>query len=230
MRVRVVDNASRDGTAEMVRREFPEVSLTASPRNLGFAAASNLAIAAGSAPYVLCLNPDTRVTAGRARPHARADGRADRGRASPAAAWCSETGLRPRRQAVVPDPAQRARPLHRDRPPRESGRARRSTARPRSSRGPVDAVNGAFMLIRRAALDEVGLFDEGYWMYMEDLDLCYRFAEAGWVDLVRAVRRPSSTSRPGRAARSARRGSTTPSTTGCSASTASTTRHAEASS
>jgi N-acetylglucosaminyl-diphospho-decaprenol L-rhamnosyltransferase len=37
------------------------------------------------------------------------------------------------------------------------------------------------MLTRRAALDEVGLFDEGYWMYMEDLDLCYRLAEAGWV-------------------------------------------------
>ena len=37
------------------------------------------------------------------------------------------------------------------------------------------------MLIRRTALDEVGVFDEGYWMYMEDLDLCYRFAEAGWV-------------------------------------------------
>ena len=36
------------------------------------------------------------------------------------------------------------------------------------------------MLIRRAALDEVGLFDEGYWMYMEDLDLCYRFKQAGW--------------------------------------------------
>jgi GT2 family glycosyltransferase len=48
-------------------------------------------------------------------------------------------------------------------------------------RGHVDAVNGAFMLIRRAALDDVGLFDEGYWMYMEDLDLCYRMAEAGWI-------------------------------------------------
>src|SRR4029077_10494994 len=47
--------------------------------------------------------------------------------------------------------------------------------------GEVDAVNGAFMLMRRAALDEVGLFDEGYWMYMEDLDLCYRLHEAGWV-------------------------------------------------
>jgi GT2 family glycosyltransferase len=47
--------------------------------------------------------------------------------------------------------------------------------------GKVDAVNGAFMLIRRRALEEVGLFDDGYWMYMEDLDLCYRFAQAGWV-------------------------------------------------
>ena len=47
--------------------------------------------------------------------------------------------------------------------------------------GPVDAVNGAFMLMRRSALDQVGLFDEGYWMYMEDLDLCYRFHEAGWL-------------------------------------------------
>jgi GT2 family glycosyltransferase len=52
---------------------------------------------------------------------------------------------------------------------------------PEVESGPVDAVNGAFMLIRRSALDEVGLFDEGYWMYMEDLDLCFRFAQAGWV-------------------------------------------------
>jgi Glycosyltransferase like family 2 len=42
-------------------------------------------------------------------------------------------------------------------------------------------VSGAFMLVRRPALDEVGRFDEGYWLYMEDLDLCYRFAKAGWV-------------------------------------------------
>ena len=47
--------------------------------------------------------------------------------------------------------------------------------------GPVDAINGAFMMMRRRALDEVGLFDQGYWMYMEDLDLCYRFKQAGWT-------------------------------------------------
>ena len=64
---------------------------------------------------------------------------------------------------------------------------RRATGRlaayraPAVEAGPVDAVNGAFMLMRRNALEEVGLFDEGYWMYMEDLDLCYRFAQAGWL-------------------------------------------------
>ena len=45
---------------------------------------------------------------------------------------------------------------------------------------PVDAVNGAFMLMRRAAFEQAGGFDEGYWMYMEDLDLCYRLAQRGW--------------------------------------------------
>jgi GT2 family glycosyltransferase len=52
---------------------------------------------------------------------------------------------------------------------------------PRVESGPVDAVNGAFMLMRRAAFDEAGGFDEGYWMYMEDLDLSYQLAQAGWI-------------------------------------------------
>ena len=70
------------------------------------------------------------------------------------------------------------------------------------------------MLMRRSALEQVGLFDEGYWMYMEDLDLCYRFAEAGWTDLVRALserRAPEG----GAAASTGRCGSTTPFTAAC---------------
>jgi GT2 family glycosyltransferase len=63
-RVWVVDNASEDGTPEMVESEFAEVELVASDANLGFAAANNLAIRRGSAPYVLALNPDTRITEG----------------------------------------------------------------------------------------------------------------------------------------------------------------------
>ena len=180
MTVHVVDNASGDDTAEMVRREFPEVSLTVAPRNLGFGAASNVAIRAGSAPYVLCLNPDTRVTPGALDrlldlmderikvgisgcrlelEDGSFDYAAKRSFPTPLSALGHFTGLGRQRDwgALA---AYRA---------------------PEVESGPVDAVNGAFMLIRRSALDEVGLFDEGYWMYMEDLDLCYRFAEAGWV-------------------------------------------------
>ena len=69
-------------------------------------------------------------------------------------------------------------------------RALAPTGAPEVERGPVDAVNGAFMLMRRAALEQVGLFDEGYWMYMEDLDLCYRLARGRVGDVVRAERRP----------------------------------------
>jgi GT2 family glycosyltransferase len=180
MAVRVVDNASGDDTADMVRDEFPEVSLTASARNLGFGAASNVAIEDGSAPYVLCLNPDTRVTPGSLDrllelmeerikvgisgcrlelEDGSFDYAAKRSFPTPLSALGHFTGLGRQRDwgALA---AYRA---------------------PEVESGPVDAVNGAFMLIRRSALDEVGLFDEGYWMYMEDLDLCYRFAEADWV-------------------------------------------------
>jgi GT2 family glycosyltransferase len=69
--------------------------------------------------------------------------------------------------------------------------AYRAPALDEHASGLVDAVNGAFMLMRRSALDRVGLFDEGYWMYMEDLDLCYRFAQAGlgvWYEASVTVR------------------------------------------
>jgi N-acetylglucosaminyl-diphospho-decaprenol L-rhamnosyltransferase len=181
IRVHVVDNASEDGTAEMVAREFPDVELTVSSENVGFAAANNLAIRAGSAPYVLALNPDTRVIAGSlermcalmdAHPEIGIsgprleleDGSFDhasrRGFPTPLSALGHFTGIGRGERAAGALAGYRA---------------------PGVDAGPVDAVNGAFMLMRRAALDQVGLFDEGYWMYMEDLDLCYRFAKAGWV-------------------------------------------------
>jgi len=180
----VVDNASGDGTAEMVEREFGEVSLTRNPSNTGFGAANNLAIRAGAAPYVLVLNPDTRVTQGAlellcelldSRPELgiagprleRDDGSFDhaakRSFPTPVGALAHFTGL-----GRTPGAGSR---LAQYRAPQLDER----------EAGPVEAVNGAFMLIRRTALDEVGLFDEGYWMYMEDLDLSYRLAEAGWL-------------------------------------------------
>jgi N-acetylglucosaminyl-diphospho-decaprenol L-rhamnosyltransferase len=176
----VVDNDSRDGTIEMVRSEFLEVELVPAGENLGFAAATNFAIRRGSAPYVLALNPDTRVHSGTLDRLIRLmeersevgicgcrleleDGRFDhaakRSFPTPVSALAHFSGIG-KRASSGPLAAYRA---------------------PEVEEGPVDAVNGAFMLMRRAALDQVGLFDEGFWLYMEDLDLCYRFAEAGWV-------------------------------------------------
>ena len=181
MRTWVVDNGSTDGTLEMVEIDFPSVELIAAGRNLGFAAANNLAIRRGSAPYVLALNPDTRVTAGaldRMLALMESDG-------SIGIAGCRlelEDGTfdhAARRSFPTPLGAL-AHFTRIGRSDRASPRLAQYRA-PSVERGVVDAVNGAFMLMRRAALDEVGLFDEGFWMYMEDLDLCYRFAEAGWT-------------------------------------------------
>jgi hypothetical protein len=177
----VVDNASADGTVEMLRTEFPEVWCHAAGANLGFAAASNLAIAAGEGAYVLALNPDTRVAGGGLDELLELmDARGDIG-------IC---GCRLELEdGSLDHAAKRAFPTPLSALGHFTGLGRRDRARgrlaayraPTVDAGPVDAVNGAFMLLRRRALEEVGLFDEGYWMYMEDLDLCYRFAQAGWV-------------------------------------------------
>jgi len=179
MQVIVVDNASDDGTAEIVATDYPEVDLIASPTNLGFAAATNLGARRGDAPYLLALNPDTAVTGGaldtvlaaiEAHPEVgicgcrleledgSLDHAAKRSFPTPISSLGHFTGIG-RRRSTGPLAAYRA---------------------PEVEAGPVDAVNGAFMLIRRSALEEVGPFDEGYWMYMEDLDLSYALRQAGW--------------------------------------------------
>ncbi len=180
MRVIVVDNDSRDGTAELVRSR-PGVLLIEPHRNIGFSAATNLAIGAGGSEHFLALNPDTRVHAG------TLDSLLDLMDADPSIAIC---GCRLELEdGTLDHAAKRSFPTplgalaHFTRVGRRDGAspALAQYRAPRVERGPVDAVSGAFMLIRRRALDRIGLFDEGYWMYMEDLDLCYRAAQAGWV-------------------------------------------------
>ena len=177
----VVENASQDGTSEMVRSEFPEVELIVAETNLGFSVANNLAIRRGHAPYVLALNPDTRLT----------EDALDRLiRLMETNSTIGIAGCRLELEDGGFDHAsRRSFPTPIGALGHFTGLGRRSNAprwlaqyrAPTVESGPVDAVNGAFMLMRRRALDDVGLFDEGYWMYMEDLDLCYRFAQAGWT-------------------------------------------------
>ncbi|HET7647684.1 MAG TPA: glycosyltransferase family 2 protein [Gaiellaceae bacterium] len=177
----VVDNASRDGTAAAVRDEFPAVSLVAMPENAGFAAATNTGIARTRGRYILVLNPDTVVPAGAVDALVRVLDE------HPEVGVCGPRLLRP--DGTFDHAARRAFPTVTSALGHFSGlgRLRRAPARlaayraPEVESGPVDAVNGACMLVRRATLEATGGFDEGYWMYMEDLDLCYRFAQAGWT-------------------------------------------------
>jgi GT2 family glycosyltransferase len=183
MRVHVVDNASTDGTPEMVRDEFPEVVLHALDWNAGFCVANNLVLRTSDAPFVLVLNPDTEVYAGaldhmlevlRARPDvgmascrlAQRDGTLDhaskRSFPTPVGALAHFLGVGRDRRAP--------RWLSQYRAPELD----------EYEAGEVDAVNGAFMLVRQEALRDVGLLDEGYWLYMDDLDWCFRFRQKGW--------------------------------------------------
>ncbi|HEX8646006.1 MAG TPA: glycosyltransferase family 2 protein [Thermoleophilaceae bacterium] len=179
----VVDNASRDGTVEMVRSEFPSVRLEELDDNYGFCIANNVAIRQTRAPFVLILNPDTEMGEGvldhmlavmRERPEAGVsgcrlemrDGTFDHAakRSFPTPLGALAHFLRVGRSDRAPAWLKQYRAP-------ELGE---------HDQGPVDSLNGAFMLIRREALEQVGLLDEGYWLYMDDLDWCFRFHRAGW--------------------------------------------------
>ena len=173
--VHVVDNASGDGTAEMVSREFPHVELEVLAENAGFSAANNSALRRTTAPFVLLLNPDTEVTPG-ALDHMLAT-----------IAAHPDVGMAGCR-LVQPDgtfdhAAKRSFPTPSDALAHFAGLGSSRYRTPdlaEDAVGDVDAVNGAFMLVRREALEQVGLLDEGYWLYMEDLDWCARFHRLGW--------------------------------------------------
>ena len=182
MRVSVVDSGSPDATPDMVEAEFPRVRLLRRG-NVGFSAANNLVLRRSEAAAVLLLNPDTEVYAGtldaalaRLRSDARIgmvgvklvtesgelDHACKRSFPTPLSALAHFTGVGRGEGAGAALGQYRATHLGDDEP------------------GEVDAVNGAFMLCRAEAVREVGLLDEGYWLYMEDLDWCHRFWDAGW--------------------------------------------------
>ena len=183
MRVTVVDSGSPDSTPDMVEREFPEVRLLRRD-NIGFSAANNLVLRESEADAVLLLNPDTEVYAGTldaALARLRSDAADRHGRL--------QAGDRDRASSTTPASAP-SRPRSAPSPTSPGSAAatdaRRALSQYRATHlgddepGEVDAVNGAFMLCRAEAVREVGLLDEGYWLYMEDLDWCHRFWDAGW--------------------------------------------------
>lgn len=177
----VIDNDSRDGSAREATRSHPGVRLIENSENRGFAAAVNQGINATTAPFVLLLNPDAEILEGtlggllkvaRDRPSVGAIG------------------------PVVRDPDGAIYPSARKVPTVAEGlvhaflgvflpknRFSRSYTMAdwdRRSERQVEWVSGSCMLLRRGALDEVGLMDEGYFWGVEDVDLCTRLRAAGW--------------------------------------------------
>ncbi len=179
----VVDNASGDGSVEMLRSRFPKVRLIANDINLGFAKANNLALKAANGEYCLLINPDTvvqedtlRVMLDFFRDHPNAglagckilnpDGTFQlacrRSFPTPWVAFTKLFGL----AALMPKS-------------RAFGRYNLTYLDPEKSYE-VDAVSGSFMMIRKQVYHEVGGLDEEFFMYGEDLDWCYRIQHAGW--------------------------------------------------
>ena len=179
----VVDNASGDGSVEYLRERFPDVTIIASEENLGFARANNLAIRNSHGQYVLLLNPDTIVaedtfrdfigfmdstpdaggcgaymlhTDGSFAPESR------RGLPTPFVAFCKMSGL----ASLFPKSRTFGRYYMRYLNENEVNR--------------IEIMSGAFMFLRRDALDKAGLLDEDFFMYGEDIDLSYRILKAGY--------------------------------------------------
>jgi O-antigen biosynthesis protein len=179
----VVDNASIDGSAAMVRSLFPEVRLVANPTNVGFARANNQALAQASGRAVCLINPDTLVREDTLRTclaHLRAhpdigavgckilnpDGTLQlacrRSFPTPWVAFTKIAGL----AALFPKS-------------RTFGRYNLTYLDP-DAEADVEAISGSFMMVRREAVGAAGLLDESFFLYGEDLDWCYRIHRRGW--------------------------------------------------
>jgi colanic acid biosynthesis glycosyl transferase WcaI len=183
LEVVVVDNASTDGTVDMLRSRFQWVRVIANPVNAGFASAANQALWTTGGRHLLFLNPDTVVPP---QAIARAYEELER---HPDVGMLGVKLVRP--DGTFDHACKRGFPtiasalyyffrLNRLRP--RSPRFAHYTAGllGEDEAGPVDAINGAFMLVRREAVADVGPMDERYWLYAEDLDWCRRFWERGW--------------------------------------------------
>ena len=179
----VVDNHSKDGSVDYLRERFPNVRLIESRHNQGFSRANNIAIRQSQGEYVLLLNPDTVVAGTTLRecvgfmdrtPQAGGLGvrmltafgtsamESRRGVPTPMTAFYKVVGL----CSLFP--------AH-----KHFGRYYMGFL-PWDESEAIEVVSGAFFMLRRKALDQVGLLDEDYFMYGEDIDLSYRILKGGW--------------------------------------------------
>jgi N-acetylglucosaminyl-diphospho-decaprenol L-rhamnosyltransferase len=193
-RVIVVDNASRDGTPEMIRAQFPRVELIAHADNLGFAGGNNLGLRACGfgtdhpalrPAACLLLNPDTEVRRGAiqmlldtlySRPEsAIITARLSYGDGSFQHSAFHFPGLGQLTIDLFPVPGRFYESRLNGRYPRQLFEG--------SQPFEIDTPLGAVMLLRREAIEQVGIFDDGFALYCEEIDWAARFKEAGWKNL-----------------------------------------------
>ncbi|MCB8923769.1 MAG: glycosyltransferase family 2 protein [Ardenticatenaceae bacterium] len=176
----VVDNCSHDGSAAMVREDFPQALLLESEDNLGFAGGNNRAITRSGGEYVLLLNPDTEVKPGALTALAAfLDGHPEAGGAGSMLLNGDGSLQHPSCHPLPTLSRELWRLFHLDALAAYGvyRMDRWDTAVPH----PVDIIQGASFMLRRSVLDAVGLLDDSYFMYSEEVDLCFRIRRAGWL-------------------------------------------------
>jgi N-acetylglucosaminyl-diphospho-decaprenol L-rhamnosyltransferase len=176
----VVDNGSRDGSPKTVE-DHPDIRLIENRANLGFAAGANVGIRATQAPYVLLLNPDAEIVSGTLASLVKvAEDRPGAGAVGPLVRNPDRT-IQPSARRV---PETLEALMHGFLGPVAPGnrwtRAYTMAGWDRTSEREVEWISGSAMLLSRRALHDVGVFDEGYFMYVEDVDLCTRLRRSGW--------------------------------------------------
>lgn len=179
----LVDNAAGDGTGDMVRKKFPWVRMIDAPRNVGFGAGNNLALKKARGEYVMLLNPDVVVFAGELEKLVRfMDDHPDVAFAGPG--LHNPDGSRQDSCYRFPSPLI---PVYRRTLLGRTPWGRRAVdqylmrgALVFDRPSEVDALMGSAIIMRRKALDGIGLFDENFFMYMEEVDICRRAWKQGW--------------------------------------------------
>ena len=170
----VVDNHSSDGSVDYLEPLFPDVHFIANKENMGFARANNLAIRQSRADYVLLLNPDTVVYENTLRESvAFMDSHPEAG----------GVGVRMLTREGEPAPeSRRAVPTPWIAFKKMIGFSRKyyMSYLPWDQPGQIEVISGAYCMLRHKALDQIGLLDEDFFMYGEDIDLSYRLLKGGW--------------------------------------------------
>ena len=176
----VVDNASVDGSAAAVRERFPGAAVIANAENAGFSRANNQGFRATRAPLVLVLNPDAEVGAGAVEAMAALlDARPEVGIVGPRTRYPDgriQVSFGPAPSARAEWAQRRLVRGVRSRHPLRLAQAEAAAAREHEPAW----VSGSCLMARRAAIDAVSGFDEGFFLYQEDVDLCLRVRGAGW--------------------------------------------------